>query len=84
MNYEIKKITKDNFSEFGDFINPYDKIGENINSNTTKSYFDLGADFLIIGSSGLLGSRIVKVLRKNKVTLFTVARDNSNFNLNLN
>ena len=37
----IKKITKDNFSEFGDFINPYDKIGENINSNTTKSYFDL-------------------------------------------
>ncbi|MBT3777383.1 MAG: ureidoglycolate hydrolase [Pelagibacteraceae bacterium] len=41
MNYEIKKITKDNFSEFGDFINPYDKIGENINSNTTKSYFDL-------------------------------------------
>jgi len=41
-------------------------------------------DFLIIGSSGLLGSRIVKVLKKNKVTLFTVARDNSNFNLNLN
>tara|TARA_B110000116_G_scaffold249207_1_gene242765 strand:+ start:76 stop:567 length:492 start_codon:yes stop_codon:yes gene_type:complete len=41
MNYEIKKITKDNFSEFGDFINPYEKSGEDINSNTTKSYFDL-------------------------------------------
>ena len=41
-------------------------------------------DFLVIGSNGLLGSRIVKILKRKKSTLFTVARRNSNFNLNLN
>ena len=48
MSYEINKITKDNFSEFGDFISPYDNLGEYINLNTTKSYFDL-ANIEIIG-----------------------------------
>jgi len=48
MSYEINKITYDNFSEFGDFINPFGKIGEDINLNTTKSYFDL-ANIEILG-----------------------------------
>ena len=48
MRYEINKITYDNFSEFGDFINPFGKIGEDINLNTTKSYFDL-ANIEILG-----------------------------------
>ena len=40
-------------------------------------------DFLIIGSNGLLGSRIVKALKKKKYKFLTVARKNSNFNLDL-
>ena len=48
MKYIIDKITSKNFNEFGDFINPYEKTGEDINTNTTKSYFDL-ANIEILG-----------------------------------
>ena len=48
MKYIIDKITSKNFNEFGDFINPYEKKGEDINTNTTKSYFDL-ANIEILG-----------------------------------
>ena len=41
MKYIIDNITNKNFIEFGDFINPYEKKAEDINANTTKSYFDL-------------------------------------------
>tara|TARA_B100000686_G_C16283643_1_gene710085 strand:- start:123 stop:614 length:492 start_codon:yes stop_codon:yes gene_type:complete len=41
MNYNIEQITKEKFSKFGDFINPYETQSTNINLNTTKSYFDL-------------------------------------------
>jgi len=40
-------------------------------------------EFLVIGSNGLLGSNIVKILKKKKISFLTVARKNSNFNLNL-
>ena len=40
-------------------------------------------DFLVIGSKGLLGSKIVKILKKKKFNHLTIARKNSNFNLNL-
>ena len=40
-------------------------------------------DFLIIGSNGLLGSRIVKILKKKKINFLTTARKNSNFNIDL-
>ncbi len=40
-------------------------------------------DYLIIGSNGLLGSNIVKVLKKKKSKYFTVARKSSDFNLDL-
>jgi dTDP-4-dehydrorhamnose reductase len=40
--------------------------------------------FLIIGSNGLLGSNIVKILKQKKLSYFTVARNKSDYNLNLN
>ncbi len=40
-------------------------------------------EFLVIGSNGMLGSRIVKILKKRKINHLTVARNNSSFNLNL-
>ena len=48
MKYTIDIICNANFLEFGDFINPYDKKPEDINTNTTKSYFDL-ANIEILG-----------------------------------
>ena len=41
MNFKIGEVTKEKFSKFGDFINPYSIESTNINMNTTKSYFDL-------------------------------------------
>ena len=40
-------------------------------------------DILVLGSNGLLGSHIVKDLKKRKLNFFTIARSNSNYNLNL-
>ena len=40
-------------------------------------------EFLVVGSNGLLGSRVVSILKKKKLSFLTVARKNSNFNLNL-
>ena len=40
--------------------------------------------FLIIGSNGLLGSNIVKILDKKKINYSTSARNNSDFNLDIN
>jgi len=41
MNLQIKKITKDNFSLYGDLISIQDKDSEDINNSTTQSFFDL-------------------------------------------
>ncbi len=40
-------------------------------------------EYLVLGSNGLLGSNVIKVLKKKKLSYFTVARKKSNFNLNL-
>ena len=40
-------------------------------------------EYLIIGSNGLLGSNIVKILKKKKLSYLTVARKNSNYDLDL-
>ena len=50
MKYKIYQINNSNFLEFGDFINPCDKEPEDINTNTTKSYFDL-ANIEILGEN---------------------------------
>tara|TARA_Y100000741_G_scaffold337805_1_gene297427 strand:+ start:240 stop:1091 length:852 start_codon:yes stop_codon:yes gene_type:complete len=39
--------------------------------------------FLIIGSNGLLGSNIVKILKKKKISYYTSARNHSDYNLDL-
>ena len=41
MSLKIEEVTKEKFSKFGDFINPYSVESTDINMNTTKSYFDL-------------------------------------------
>ena len=48
MNLEIKKITKENFSLYGNLITIRNKRSEDINNNTTKSFFDL-ANIEILG-----------------------------------
>ena len=40
-------------------------------------------EFLILGSNGLLGLNLVKELKKRKKVFFTIARKNSNYNLDL-
>ena len=40
-------------------------------------------DYLIIGSKGLLGSEIIKTLKKKKINFCTVARQNSDLNINM-
>ncbi len=40
-------------------------------------------EYLIIGSKGLLGSNIVKILKKKKLSHLTVARKNSSYDLDL-
>ena len=39
--------------------------------------------FLIFGSKGMLGSSIVNVLKKKKISYLTSARNNSNFNMDI-
>ena len=40
-------------------------------------------EFLIIGSNGLLGSKIVEVLKKKKISFLTILINNSIYNLDL-
>ena len=54
MKYIIDNITNTKFIEFGDFINPYEKKAEDINTSTTKSYFDL-ANIEILGEDKKVG-----------------------------
>ena len=49
MNLQIKNITKDNFSLYGDLVTVKDKMSEGINNNTTQSFFDL-ANIEILGN----------------------------------
>lgn len=50
MNLDIKKITKDNFSYYGDLITIRNKNSQPINNNTTQSFFDL-ANIKILGDN---------------------------------
>ena len=68
MKYKINRISNSNFLEFGDFINPYDKEAEKINTNTTKSYFDL-ANIEILGEDN-----------KARLNLFEAKKKNISFN----
>ena len=39
--------------------------------------------YLVIGSKGLLGTEIIKILKEKKINYYDVARENSNLNINL-
>jgi ureidoglycolate hydrolase len=41
MNLQIKKISKDNFSKYGQLVSTKDIESQNINEETTKSFYDL-------------------------------------------
>ena len=41
MNLQTKKISKDNFSKFGQLISTHGIEPQNINEETTKSFYDL-------------------------------------------
>ena len=41
MNLQIKKVSKDNFSKYGQLISTQDIESQNINEETTKSFYDL-------------------------------------------
>ena len=48
MKIDIQKLTKDNFSLYGDVITIRNKDSEGINNNTTQSFFDL-ANIEVLG-----------------------------------
>lgn len=48
MKLSLKKISKENFSLYGDLITTRNKISKDINENTTQSFFDL-ANIEILG-----------------------------------
>ena len=50
MNLILKEITKENFSIYGQLISTKNVKGEDINTETTKSFFDL-ADIEILGKN---------------------------------
>ena len=41
MNLQIKKISKDNFSQYGQLVSTKDIESQDINKETTKSFYDL-------------------------------------------
>ena len=50
MNLQIKKITKENFIKFGQLISTKDIKSEEINENTTNSFYDL-VDIEVYGNN---------------------------------
>ena len=63
MNLQIKNITKDNFSNFGDLISIREKKSEPINNNTTQSFFDL-ANIKILGEDNNARLNIFSVKKR--------------------
>ena len=50
MNLDIKTVTKENFINFGQLISTKDNQSQEINRNTTSSFFDL-ANIKIYGEN---------------------------------
>ena len=64
MNLQIKKITKENFIKFGQLISTKDIKSEEINQNTTNSFYDL-ADIEIYGKNLQPRINIFKAKKRN-------------------
>ena len=63
MNLSIKNINKENFLQYGQLISTKDIKSENINSNTTKSYYDL-VDIEILGENNQCRVNIFKAEKR--------------------
>ena len=63
MNLNIKNINKENFSQFGQLISTNDVKSENINSDTTKSFYDL-VDIEILGDNNQCRINIFKAKKR--------------------
>ena len=63
MSLILKNINKENFSQYGQLISTKDISSENINSNTTKSFYDL-ADIEILGDDNQCRVNIFKAKKR--------------------
>ena len=63
MNLTIKDINKENFLQYGQLISTKDIKSENINSNTTKSFYDL-VDIEILGKNNQCRVNIFKAEKR--------------------
>ena len=63
MNLTIKNINKENFLQYGQLISTKDIKSENINSNTTKSFYDL-VDIEVYGENNQCRVNIFKAKKR--------------------
>ena len=63
MNLIIKEINEENFSQYGQIISTKNTRGENINNNTSKSFFDL-VDVDILGKDKSCRVNIFKAIKR--------------------
>ena len=63
MNLNIQNINKENFAQFGQLISTNDVKSENINSDTTKSFYDL-VDIEILGENKQCRINIFKATKR--------------------
>ena len=64
MHLQIKKISKDNFSKYGQLISTKDIKSQNINEETTKSFYDL-VNIEIYGADKKCRVNIFKSIKRN-------------------
>jgi len=64
MNLQIKKISKDNFSKYGQLVSTKDIESQNINEETTKSFYDL-VNIEIYGDDKQCRVNIFKSIKRN-------------------
>ena len=63
MNLQINKISKDNFSKYGQLVSTKDIESQNINEETTKSFYDL-VDIEIYGEDKECRINIFKATKR--------------------
>ena len=63
MYLNVKKINKENFSQFGQLISTKNVKSENINTNTTKSFYDL-VNVQILGNDNQCRINIFKGIKR--------------------
>ena len=64
MNLQINKISKDNFSKYGQLVSTKDIESQNINEETTKSFYDL-VNIEIYGDDKKCRVNIFKSIKRN-------------------